>query len=566
MAELPKEGAFGMPGFLVYIKGEEATLFLSGEKGCRIMNLKCHKKEGIMKAKLLFLVSVVLFVIATSVLAAPLQLIPYTKKTTLAYPKDYTLRFSLCDDPVAGSCAYWSEEKIVSMTNAKIMTNLGDTVALSGVDFSQQYYVQVEKKKKNGIYKMVGARDMIGVVPYAMWSATGGEGSFVRVSGDTMTGPLNLPANGLVAGTNQFVLTGGNVGIGTSAPVQKLEVDGNVMFSKATGGMGALVLRTPSLNDPGRYGFRWENNTVAPFVGDDMQDMYYGFFSGWSNARTYDAHLHVHGKATNNWGAYIELTHDGSHGIISTDVGNINLTPALTVLIPNGRDLIFAGTPDDAGDIIFQTASGGQKARIWSNTNAGLTGLFMSSGDSIADLIINPAGGVQVMSDLTVSGNLTKGSGSFKIDHPTEPENKYLYHSFVESPDMMNVYNGNVILNDKGEACIQLPEWFESLNRDFRYQLTAVGAPGPNLFIAEKISSNKFKIGGGNPGMEVSWQVTGIRKDPYANAHRITVEEEKLASEKGYYLHPEAYGQPKEKGIDWARRNSNNNMLAETKK
>ena len=518
-----------------------------------------------MKAKVLLLVSLLLLVAATAALAAPLQQMLYTKKTTLAYPKDWTLRFSLCDDPVAGICTYWSEEKTVTMTSSKIITYLGDTVPLSGVDFSLQYYVQVEKKKANGTYKMVGARDMLGVVPYAMWSETGGEGSFVKLSGDTMTGTLTLPPNGLIAGTNQLVLSGGNVGIGTSVPTQKLEVAGNVLFSKATSGMGALVLRTPIRNDGGRYGFRWENNAVAPFVGDDTQDMVYGFLSGWSNVRTYDAHLRVLGKATNSWATYIELTHDGSHGIVSTDVGNINLTPAAAVLVTSGRNLVFEGAPDDAGDIVFQTAGGVQKARIWSNVNPGITGLFMSSGDDNADLIINPAGGVQVMSDLTVSGNLTKGSGSFKIDHPTDPENKYLYHSFVESPDMMNVYNGNVILNDKGEACIQLPAWFESLNRDFRYQLTAIGAPGPNLFIAEKISSNKFKIGGGSPGMEVSWQVTGIRNDPYANAHRIIVEEEKLASEKGYYLHPEAYGQPKEKGIDWARRNSNSNMLAETK-
>src|SRR5215213_2251758 len=159
-----------------------------------------------------------------------------------------------------------------------------------------------------------------------------------------------------------------------------------------------------------------------------------------------------------------------------------------------------------------------------------------------------------------VSGYLTKTGGGFKIDHPLDPANKYLHHSFVESPDMKNVYDGIVVLDRKGKAEIELPDWFGILNKDFRYQLTAIGAPGPNLYIAEKISdtttSNKdkdnnsrFKIAGGTSGMEVSWQVSGIRKDPWANAHRIEVEEDKPDKEQGYYLHPDRYGQPEAKGI-----------------
>jgi hypothetical protein len=157
-----------------------------------------------------------------------------------------------------------------------------------------------------------------------------------------------------------------------------------------------------------------------------------------------------------------------------------------------------------------------------------------------------------------ITGNLEKAGGSFKIDHPLDPANKYLCHSFVESPDMKNVYDGVVVLDRKGKAEIELPNWFGMLNKDFRYQLTAIGAPGPNLYIAEKISdkttSNKnnnshFKIAGGTSGMEVSWQVTGIRKDHWANAHRIRVEEDKPDKERGYYLHPDLHSQPEENGI-----------------
>ena len=154
--------------------------------------------------------------------------------------------------------------------------------------------------------------------------------------------------------------------------------------------------------------------------------------------------------------------------------------------------------------------------------------------------------------DVTVTGTLSKGGGSFKIDHPLDPANKYLYHSFVESPDMMNVYNGNVVLDANGEAVVDFPEWFGVLNRDFRYQLTCIGGFAP-VYVAEKISNNHFKIAGGKPGLEVSWQVTGIRQDAWANAHRIPVEEEKEARLKGFYIHPELYGAPPEKQIEWAR-------------
>jgi hypothetical protein len=151
--------------------------------------------------------------------------------------------------------------------------------------------------------------------------------------------------------------------------------------------------------------------------------------------------------------------------------------------------------------------------------------------------------------NVNVSGTLTKSAGAFKIDHPLDPANKYLTHSFVESPDMMNIYNGTALLDSNGEAWISLPDWFEALNRDFRYQLTAIGVPSPNLYVAEEVSGNRFKIAGGQPGGKVSWQVTGIRHDAYADAHRLAVEENKPEEDRGYYLNPEVHGQPAEKSI-----------------
>lgn len=155
--------------------------------------------------------------------------------------------------------------------------------------------------------------------------------------------------------------------------------------------------------------------------------------------------------------------------------------------------------------------------------------------------------------DVNVYGTLTKSGGSFKIDHPLDPANKYLSHSFVESPDMMNIYNGVAVLDSNGKAVVQLPQWFEALNRDYRYQLTAIGAPAPNLHIAREVANHQFSIGGGSAGLKVSWQITGIRQDAWANAHRIPVEANKPAAERGHYIHPELYGAPAEASVLWAR-------------
>src|SRR5215212_7408870 len=213
----------------------------------------------------------------------------------------------------------------------------------------------------------------------------------------------------------------------------------------------------------------------------------------------------------------------------------------------------------------------------WSQSENGVRGIskdgygmFAHSDNNYGVYAFSTVGLAAYLSgDVKITGNLQKAGGSFKIDHPLDPANKYLSHSFVESPDMKNVYDGVVVLDNKGKAEIELPDWFGILNKDFRYQLTAIGAPGPNLHIAEEISeattntkysskssSNKnkndnsrFKIAGGTSGMKVSWQVTGIRRDPWANANPIEVEEDKPAKERGYYLHPDVYGQPEEKGI-----------------
>jgi hypothetical protein len=167
--------------------------------------------------------------------------------------------------------------------------------------------------------------------------------------------------------------------------------------------------------------------------------------------------------------------------------------------------------------------------RGWSNSNIGVHGYSdnsygvytFSNGEDRYALYAGSSFGYAAWlnGEVNIRGPLIKPGGRFEIDHPLDPANKYLSHCFVESPDMKNVYDGTVVLDYKGEAEVELPDWFGALNQDFRYQLTAIGAPS-------------------------------IRKDPWANANRIQVEEDKPFKEQGYYMYPDLYGQPEEKGVN----------------
>jgi hypothetical protein len=138
---------------------------------------------------------------------------------------------------------------------------------------------------------------------------------------------------------------------------------------------------------------------------------------------------------------------------------------------------------------------------------------------------------------------------AFRIDHPLKPETHYLSHSSIESWERLNLYTGLAQLDEAGNARIDLPAWFESLNTEFRYQLTAIDESMPGLFISQTVLGSRFAIGGGVSGGRVSWQVTGVRQDPYALAHPLEVETEKSPEDVGLYMSPEVYGLPIGKAI-----------------
>lgn len=181
--------------------------------------------------------------------------------------------------------------------------------------------------------------------------------------------------------------------------------------------------------------------------------------------------------------------------------------------------------------------------------NGGVHGICSSTDSNVGAVVgqnLNGFAGI-FLGKVRVTGQLFKGGGGFEIDHPLDPQNKSLSHSFVESPDMLNIYNGNVTTDAEGNAVIALPDYFEALNHEFRYQLTVIGQFAQAI-VVDEIRNNRFTIKTDKPRVKVSWQVTGVRKDRWAVTNRIPVEASKTGDEKGRYLHPDLWERPGQAG------------------
>jgi hypothetical protein len=349
--------------------------------------------------------------------------------------------------------------------------------------------------------------------------------------------------------SNIFDGSSGKVGIATTSPGATLDVNGTaVIRSNATvdGSLGAGPITATSTSSGGTGVFANAGSStssngviaegatgVAAYTTVAGSIALYGDAgnSTGSNGVVGYGATGVAGNSTIN-GSY------GTYGSGSTGVwGNSTGTGANVGVLGLGATGVQG--VGDAWGVLGQSSS-----------TSGSGGGFSNSTTGDALFTYNQSGGYAAFFDgnVDVDGNLSKAGGSFKIDHPLDPANKYLYHSFVESPDMMNIYNGNATTDASGSAVVTLPAWFETLNRDFRYQLTVMGQFAQAI-VASKVANHQFTIKTDKPNVEVSWQVTGIRQDAWANAHRIPVEVEKAQADRGLYLHPELFGAPPAKSI-----------------
>jgi len=206
----------------------------------------------------------------------------------------------------------------------------------------------------------------------------------------------------------------------------------------------------------------------------------------------------------------------------------------------------------------------------------GGTGAIFQGGDGtnggfgVVGISGTPDGGLEqeagyFVGDVYATGQIDSGNAVVKMDHPLDPSSKYLSHSAVVSSDMKTMYDGTVTTDASGQAVVELPDWFESLNRDFRYQLTVIGQFAQAI-VSSEIANHQFTVKTDKPGVKVSWQVTGVRQDAWANAHRTPVEQQKDARDAGHYLHPELFGASEESSIEWARHPQMMKQLREMRK
>lgn len=349
----------------------------------------------------------------------------------------------------------------------------------------------------------------------------------------------------IVSGDNIYNPNSGYVGIGTEDPASMLhvldtleaadtigarinivsldgtaDIDGLYVDLDAPLSQNSSAIRGSSINDGdanfnrGVYGLAFGNS----FVNRGLQGEATGQTDGQAifGMISFGTVAPAGGASLDNYGAY-----GIAEGSTNFNVGSIGVS---------------------RGDFgINNYGVFGSSSTVGGTNNYGVYGTASDGTNNFAGFF---DGDVTITGDLDVTGTLSKGGGTFKIDHPLDPENKYLVHSFVESPDMMNIYNGNITTNSDGYATVELPDYFSAANKEFRYQLTVIGTFAQAI-VKEKISGNTFVIQTNEPNVEVSWQVTGVRSDKWSDANRIEPELEK--EKKGTYLHPELYNQSPEK-------------------
>ncbi len=339
---------------------------------------------------------------ATAILAASIPPISYQGRLTnsLGNPVangNYGVTFAIYADSEGGS-ALWTESHTVTTSSGLFTAMLGSMTPFDPSLFSvYPRYLGITI----GAGPEMTPRILMGSVPYAL-NATSGTTGYWLQSGSSI------------------YYNGGNVGIGTSTPGDVLEVNGSATISKVDG--PRLTLKDNHVGQE-RPRISFSGDFLAIFDGDTSTAHVFSFMNTFSNVRNYDAILRVHGRTTNSWGTSLDLTHNGTHGIMSTDVGDITLAPANGSVVfsadsrwqSGGADRVMVD-PNNRKIQVFGS-NGVERARLCEE-GAGLLVLYDSSLSTYGGALLSAVGfgggrgGTLMLNDSTNALNVWMDAGA----------------------------------------------------------------------------------------------------------------------------------------------------------
>ncbi len=514
-----------------------------------------------------------------------------------------TLRASILDGPMG--FVIWQETQNVNTDDFGLFTvQLGEDTPIAANWGDSYHYIKIEVDPEGGSSFIDMGTTQLLSVPYALYATNvennddddadpTNEFQELSVSGNDLSisdgNTVTLPGGTSFweqNGDDIYFLTG-NVGVGTETPGYGTNpADAKILTINAADAGGAdehpaiLEFRGSDATNGGVLGkiefFNWANGVnydlakIEASRSDGTNQAYssLNFFTRMGGPATYTSKMTIDHNGYVGVGTTSPLVR--LHSVLTNDVGVLGSDLGSMYSPTQYLSPAIAGFSDNnTGDISYGVLGHGNSTTSFYNmgifgeggggttNNYGIYGAaFGQAGSNYSISVYGDDQGTAdvgnyagyFVGDVHISGTLSKSGGSFKIDHPMDPENKYLIHSFVESPDMMNIYNGNITTDNNGLAVVELPDYFEAENIDFRYQLTVLGEFAQAI-VKEKISENKFTIMTDKPNIEVSWQVTGIRNDKWAQQNRIDPVMQKRGVEKGKYLNPEVYGKSKAEGM-----------------
>jgi hypothetical protein len=347
-----------------------------------------------------------------------------------------------------------------------------------------------------------------------------------------------------------------NIGIGTSTPTAKLDllntdaINGIQIEHTGITGTSLNVTSSNTTNTSAGLGL----TMAGPGIGISLQhnNNYAGEVIALTSTTNDYSGLQINHAGT-GFGTSVFHTGTGyGHYIDMSNTTAANSNQAILGLHSGGTttaairvgDFEYIGTTlyDHIG--VFGYSNPGAGWGIGGQFQGGYIGVA-GFGDDYG--IVGFSGAVAAV---FANGDLSaSGVKAFTIDHPDDPENKLLKHFSIESNEVLNVYRGIAMLDNNGKAEIEMADYFEAININFSYQLTAIGTP-KQPYVLTEIKNNKFIVAG-EPNTKVSWLVIAERNDEYLkqNPEKRAVEVAKTGKEKGKYLMPELYNQPTSKGV-----------------